>query len=1093
MPNRRKNAWRHWDPDRQLPAAATAAVGGLTTYTTMAHTTTPPRAHDDKPYRRLFDTMLEGVAWHEVICDEQGRPLDTRYLDINPAFETLTGTRREDIVGRTMRSVFPDIEQYWVDAFGGVALSGRQQHFEHFTRLFDRWYAVTAYCPTHGQVVVIFTDITERRLADEVLRRRDAVLNAIAFAAHEFLSAASWQAPVNDVLAHLGKAAEVSRMHVVANEPDVNGVMCLNRRFAWSNAGVRPLKKDALFRNVPWDESPLVRWRELLAAGEVVAGPVVALPADERDVLALEGIKSILVVPVFAGRRWWGFLTFDECTRARHWAPIEVEALKTAADILGAVLARGQSERARAEQEQRYRMLFDLSPSGIVLEDERGMILDVNAALCELFGYTHAELIGQHVSCLAATEERDRIDAHLARIIAGEALHHEVMNRRKDGSLCEMELHEICVPLPDGRPGILTVANDVTDRRAGERQLRATERFLNSVFESIQDGLSIVGRDLRIMRVNPAMERWYAHAMPLVGKKCYEAYHCRVSPCSRCPSRATLSTGEPSHAVVPKTEADGTQSGWVALYTFPLRDSDTGELTGVIEYVRDITDRKRAEEQLRESEAKQRAILGALPDLVFRLKGDTTCVDFTGPSDAQLLLPPGAFLNRRLTEVLPPEVGTLTERYIAHTLATGQPSVYQYQLSHDGTLRTYETRMVVSGADEVLAIVRDITELRKLEEEVSKTQRLESLGLLAGGIAHDFNNILTTILGHISLAKIPDAQRHYDTELLLEEVERAAVRAKGLTRQLLTFSKGGAPIKRAASLADIVIDSATFALRGSHSRCEFDLPDELWPAEVDAGQISQVIQNLVINADHAMANGGVVTIGARNLVLDGDHPLPLPPGRYVEMSCRDTGPGIPGEFIEKIFDPYFTTKQKGSGLGLATTFSIIKKHGGHLTVDSRPGEGTAFTFYLPASEEQPVAAAPREQCLSVAEHGRVLFMDDEETIRSLVMLMLGKAGYDVTVVEEGAAAVAAYRAARDAGCPFDVVILDLTIQGGMGGCETLKRLRAIDPPVKAIVASGYSNDPVIAHYEEFGFAGMVAKPFRAGELRGVLQAVLGYR
>jgi CheY-like chemotaxis protein len=242
-----------------------------------------------------------------------------------------------------------------------------------------------------------------------------------------------------------------------------------------------------------------------------------------------------------------------------------------------------------------------------------------------------------------------------------------------------------------------------------------------------------------------------------------------------------------------------------------------------------------------------------------------------------------------------------------------------------------------------------------------------------------------------------------------------------------------------------------------------------------------------------MASGGTVRLRARNLTLKGSGPLPLPAGRYVEMTCHDTGTGIPQQFIEKIFDPYFTTKQKGSGLGLATTFSIIKKHGGHLTVDSRIGEGTTFAFYLPAAMETPHAETPVDAAPPELERGRVLFMDDEETIRSLVALVLGKAGYDVVLVEEGSTAVAEFRAACETGQPFDVVVLDLTIQGGMGGRETIAQLREIDPQVKAIVASGYCNDPVMARYQDFGFAGVVAKPFRAAELRAALNAVLDHK
>ncbi|MCX5999670.1 MAG: ATP-binding protein, partial [Chloroflexi bacterium] len=398
--------------------------------------------------------------------------------------------------------------------------------------------------------------------------------------------------------------------------------------------------------------------------------------------------------------------------------------------------------------------------------------------------------------------------------------------------------------------------------------------------------------------------------------------------------------------------------------------------------------------------------------------------------------------------------------------------------------------LLLKGQTCLLAIAVDVTDVRKLEEERQRNAKLESVGILAGGIAHDFNNILTGIVGNVSLAGRLIGATSPAADLL-EEAEKACLRAKDLTGQLLTFSRGGEPVRELASIAEAITDSATFALRGAKVKCRFALPDDLWAAEIDVGQISQVISNMVINADEAMPQGGTVSIGARNLVLGEPGTLPLANGRYVEITIADPGIGIPETLLPKIFDPYFTTKQRGSGLGLATAYSIIKKHGGHITVQSNVGVGTMFHIYLPASEKQlPVrrAEAPREA--PVTRKARILVMDDEEMIRKMLARILTAAGYEVEAASDGAAAVEHYVKARESGQPFDAVILDLTVPGGMGGRETLRGLLEVDPNVKAVVSSGYSNDVIMSNYREYGFAAVVAKPYSIEALGATLEHVL---
>jgi two-component system cell cycle sensor histidine kinase/response regulator CckA len=435
----------------------------------------------------------------------------------------------------------------------------------------------------------------------------------------------------------------------------------------------------------------------------------------------------------------------------------------------------------------------------------------------------------------------------------------------------------------------------------------------------------------------------------------------------------------------------------------------------------------------------------------------------------------------------------LTRVLASVTVETGADAT---MIARDGTEKT----VAHSGApirDEegrtvgAVVVFRDITVQQKMEEELQKSSRLESIGILAGGIAHDFNNILTGIMGNITVAKLFLDPKGKAFERLTR-AEEASLRAQDLTRQLLTFARGGEPVPKAVSVAKLIKDAAAFAVRGSNVLCEFSLPDDLWPAEVDAGQISQVFNNLVMNAREAMPNGGITEVFAENLTLGpqtGNQVPPLPDGKYIRISVRDRGIGIPEEHLPRVFDPYFTTKTGGRGLGLATCYSIVKKHHGHITLESEPGAGTAFHVYLPACKKEIAAGETAEAC-SLDCTGRILIMDDEEIVRDVASAMLEHIGYAVEVAADGAKAIELYTRARNAGAPFDAVIMDLTVPGGMGGKEAAERLVEVDSDARIIVSSGYSDDPVMSNFREHGFHGIVVKPYRLEELREVVHKVL---
>ncbi len=400
----------------------------------------------------------------------------------------------------------------------------------------------------------------------------------------------------------------------------------------------------------------------------------------------------------------------------------------------------------------------------------------------------------------------------------------------------------------------------------------------------------------------------------------------------------------------------------------------------------------------------------------------------------------------------------------------------------------YADTIDYEGQAATLGMIVDITERKRMNEDLLQASKLDSLGILAGGIAHDFNNILTVISGNVSLAKmIMDADD--ETFDILTEVEQAALQARDLTQQLLTFSKGGAPIKETASIKELLRESASFVLRGSNVCCNYYIADELWPVSVDKGQISQVINNLIINADQAMPEGGFIQLSAENISSASDLPPSLKPADYIKITIKDEGTGIVEKHLDKIFDPYFTTKQKGHGLGLATCYSIIKKHDGDINIRSIIGTGTTVNVYLPAFPDQIVELnhSPR---LALHGQGKILIMDDEAIVRETLGKMLQRLGYSTSTAADGLNAINLYQKAKHINEPYDVVLMDLTIAGGMGGKEAVKKLLEIDPAAKVIVSSGYSNDPVMADYKSFGFCGVLPKPYEIQAVNQILYELI---
>ena len=391
---------------------------------------------------------------------------------------------------------------------------------------------------------------------------------------------------------------------------------------------------------------------------------------------------------------------------------------------------------------------------------------------------------------------------------------------------------------------------------------------------------------------------------------------------------------------------------------------------------------------------------------------------------------------------------------------------------------------------EIKGAIQDITKLKRAEEELQKMEKLNSLGILAGGIAHDFNNILTILFGNISLAKNQLPEGHIGLDHL-ENAEEAFQRASRLTNQLLTFAKGGNPIKKKLSLTKLIKEVASFDLTGSKVKLDFKTDKNLWMVDVDEGQMEQVFSNLIINASQSMPDGGLLHITLENITLKETGPG-LSPRNHVRATVRDEGTGISPDQLDQVFDPYFSTKQGGSGLGLATTFSIINKHHGKISVESELGKGATFTLYLPACESQqvPDVAQPLAKSSEKERSGKILVMDDEEMICELAKAVLGSSGYVVDVADGGEQAIGMYKQSIDEGRPYDCIIMDLTIPRGIGGKEAIGEILKINPAAKVIVSSGYADDAVMAYYTDYGFKDVLPKPFSLDTMGEVVNRVL---
>ena len=749
------------------------------------------------------------------------------------------------------------------------------------------------------------------------------------------------------------------------------------------------------------------------------------------------------------------------------------------------------------QSRDRYSVLYNGTPALLHSIDRTGTLVEVNDYWLKTLGYERDEVLGRKVTDVYTEASRKYAQDVVLPAFFRDGVCKNIAYQfvKKNGELVDVLLS--ATGERDAAGNIvrsLAVIEDITERKRAEEALQKSEKMLHTIIDAEPECVKVLDENAGLIMMNRAgLDMIQADSMDQVRGQCV----CPLVTSEYRPAFMELTRrvfrGESGTLNFEMIGMKGRRL-WLETHAVPLRN-EKNEITALLGVTRDITEHRRAEEALREKEEKYRLLFESANDGIF-IQDATGFIDCNqkgaemyGLTKEQVIgRSPGEFAPERQPDG---QLSSIVAGEKTQAALNGVPQVFEWQpIRADGSPFDVEvtlSRLELEGAVCLQAIVRDISERKRLEQERLKTQKLEAIGTLAGGIAHDFNNLLQGIFGYILMAKITHDQKEKSLAML-EQAEQALHMSVNLTTQLLTFSKGGKPLKKKIALRPVIENSTRFALSGSSVNYHIKLEDGLWAVEADEGQIGQVVQNIVINADQAMPEGGNIEIAAKNVaVTNKDNRLPL--GNYVEISIKDNGIGIARQYLAKIFDPYFTTKEKGSGLGLATSYSIISNHGGLIDVTSELGKGSTFYIYLPAVE---AAREIRETSAISApvRKGKILVMDDEEMIRNLASELIMVLGHDVELAENGEAAIEKYKSAMGSGKPFDIVILDLTIRGGLGGGDTFNRLRAIDPGVKAVVSSGYSDDAVIADYEKYGFRAQLAKPYKLKDLRDTLNELL---
>ncbi|MDD5312953.1 MAG: PAS domain S-box protein [Dehalococcoidia bacterium] len=607
----------------------------------------------------------------------------------------------------------------------------------------------------------------------------------------------------------------------------------------------------------------------------------------------------------------------------------------------------------------------------------------------------------------------------------------------------------------------------------------------SALFDVIQHAICIINADSTISMATPYMAVMLSLRQDELEGQYFPSFMNQQNAKKFLKYTYNISKGSAEFCELELTRRNGTRIS-VVMHAAPITDSK-GSYSGLLVSLTDITDQKRISEELSLSSR----LLDAASDSIFLrdLEGNFVYVNEAAYKTRGYTR--DELLGASIYQIVAPQYHAIVGHKVKDIFKKGKISFEAAHLRKDGSVFPVDVQMSVvemNGKTLILSVIHDITQRKKIEEELIRTLKIDSVAQHVGGIARQFNTILSTIIGNTGIA-IAESTPQASYYRLLEEIEQAAVRARELSKQIINFTDRGAPVKRTVPIASLLRDTANFVLSGSNVWCNFYIDENLHKVEADEGQLSQALNNIILNASQAMPGGGIIRLSAKNTFLEEDDIPNLKEGDYILITIEDRGPGIPHAELSKIFDPYFTTKKDRLGLGLSIAYSIIKNHGGLITVESVQHKGTTVHIYLPASTAKEEAAESRAG--APASPVRILIVDDEVVVRNEGARMLRRLGYHkVEFAADGTEALQKYNQAIRVGSPFRVVILDLSIPGSMGGKETIKALLKVDPEASIIVSSGYFDEPLISNFRRYGIKGALSKPFKLEELRMILQEIL---
>ena len=748
------------------------------------------------------------------------------------------------------------------------------------------------------------------------------------------------------------------------------------------------------------------------------------------------------------------------------------------------------------ESERKFRRVFENSVIGIILMESNGVFRMVNDSICTVLGYSEEELLSRKLADIMQPDGMHMIESKISELLSG---HREnfLMERRiihRDGSAIWGIVGISTVRNDDGSHLLMMQFQNVTEQKKALEATVESEKKYRLVSENIPVAVysALPDRDSTNFFISGRIEELtgYSGERFMSGP---EMFNRIIHDEDREYVWKKISEHRKLKGPLDIEYRIRTKSGeikWVRDKAKPQFD-EQGNITKIDGFMEDITKKKLMEIALGESEQKYQSILDSVG---FGIAVVNQHMEVILVNKQMLNWFPDIDVSKKpiCYEVYndPQKSEVCSYCPTRKTFDDGRIHEVVSRILSKGRIKNYRivSSPLKNEKGEVIAVVESVQEIThslKMEKELLKNEKLKTISILAGGLAHDFNNIMTSLMGNISLIK-ENAAIGEDISELIGEVELAAERANRLTRQLESFSVGRALFRESLGIAKIIRESAEFTLHGSSFSCEYDLPDDLAPVNVDVDQFDQVISNLILNAMQAMPAGGTIKIFGKNITIRDNSNLSLPAGKYVRILVEDSGVGIPDENLPHIFESFFTTKDGGSGLGLAHCLAIIKKHEGDIRVESRVGVGTKIHIYLPISKNK-TSKDPASKDANKNMCYRILVLDDEEPMRRLMRRMLNSFGCEVECAADGFQVLNLYKEAMETGCPFDAVILDLTVRGGIGGKETLSKLLKIDPGVRGIAMSGYSSDPAIRDYEKYGFRAGLAKPFKIEELKEALR------